>query len=144
MYAIQRKIIEHPATRRLIDFERPMAIMLAAVLHSISDEDDPSAVVQAYTGALPPGGYLVVSHSTYPANFVSHLTTPGGPWGRSGIHPRDHASVVGLFDGLGLVGPGKLVDAPDWRPDLAAEELEAGLGTWLVGVARKEAPVSAD
>jgi DNA-binding SARP family transcriptional activator len=135
-----RGILEHPTTQRVIDFSQPVAILLATVMHFVPDEDDPQAIVTAYTAALPPGGYLVVSHSTFPATLDQHVArtnTTAKVWGRSGMHPRDYATVAGFFDGLALVEPG-LVDAPDWRPSLSADKVEAGMGTWWVGIGRKE------
>ncbi|TDD67151.1 hypothetical protein E1293_38335 [Actinomadura darangshiensis] len=134
-------ILEHPTTRRLIDVGQPLAILVAAVMHFVPDEDDPRAIVTAYSQALPPGGYLVISHSTIPSTVDQHLArTAKDAWGegRSGIHPRDHATIARFFDGLTLVEPGRLVDAPDWRPDLASDKVESGLGTWWVGVGRKD------
>ena len=57
-------ILDHPATRKLIDFSQPLAVLLVAVLHFISDDDDPSAIVGAIRDALPPGSHLVLSHVT--------------------------------------------------------------------------------
>jgi len=37
--------LDHPGTRKLIDFGQPLAVLLVAVLHFISDDDDPSAIV---------------------------------------------------------------------------------------------------
>jgi SAM-dependent methyltransferase len=136
-------ILEHPTTRRLIDFGQPLAILIAAVMHFVPDQDDPQAIVTAYSQALPPGGYLVMSHSTIPPTVDQHsANTAKNAWGegRSGIRPRDHAAVARFFDGLALVEPGRLVDAPEWRPDLATGKVESGLGTWWVGVGRKEGP----
>lgn len=136
-------ILEHPTTRRLIDFGQPVAILLAAIMHFVPDQDDPQAIVTAYSQALPPGGYLAISHSTVPSTVNQHLArTATDAWGqdRSGIHPRDRAVVARFFDGLTLAEPGRLVDAPDWRPDLATNKVESGLGTWWVGVGRKKGP----
>src|SRR5580700_4915576 len=55
-----RVILDHPGTRKLIDFSQPLAVLLAAVLHFISDDDDdPSAIVGAIRDVLQPGSYLV-------------------------------------------------------------------------------------
>ena len=59
-----RAILDHPGTRKLIDFGQPLAVLLVAVLHFISDDDDPSATVAAIRDALQPGSYLVLSHVT--------------------------------------------------------------------------------
>jgi len=55
-------ILHHPGTCKLIDFDQPPAVLLVAVLHFISDDDDPPAIVGAIRDALPPGSYLVLSH----------------------------------------------------------------------------------
>ena len=45
-----------------LDFSRPVAVMLIAVLHLIPDEDDPWGIVASFMDAVPSGSYLVVSH----------------------------------------------------------------------------------
>ena len=57
-------ILDHPGTRALIDFTRPLAVLLVAVLHFVGDDDRPHATVSAIRDALPPGSYLVLSHVT--------------------------------------------------------------------------------
>ncbi len=59
-----RSILDHPGTRTLIDFSQPLAVLPVAVLHFISDDDDPSASVAAIRDALHSGSYLVLSHVT--------------------------------------------------------------------------------
>src|ERR1700733_2726499 len=45
-----------------LDFSRPVAVMLIAVLHLIPDEDDPWGIVASFMDAVPSGSYLVVTH----------------------------------------------------------------------------------
>jgi hypothetical protein len=40
-------ILGHPGTRALIDFTRPLAVLLVAVLHFVGDDDQPHAVPSA-------------------------------------------------------------------------------------------------
>src|SRR5690242_16640062 len=40
---------------KLLDFDRPVALMLVAVLHFLADEEDPHGIVRRLLGALPPG-----------------------------------------------------------------------------------------
>ena len=49
---------------RSLDFTRPAAALLLAVLHFIPDTDDPAAIVACLAAALAPGSYLVISHLT--------------------------------------------------------------------------------
>ena len=47
---------------RLLDFTQPVAVMLVAVLHLISDDDNPRQIVNTLMDAVPAGSYLAVSH----------------------------------------------------------------------------------
>src|SRR5882757_10685777 len=40
-------ILEHPTIGELIDFDQPVALMLVSLLHFISEEEDPAAIVAA-------------------------------------------------------------------------------------------------
>jgi hypothetical protein len=102
---------------RTLDFTRPAAVLLLAVLHFIPDADDPAAIVGRLAAALAPGSFVVITHLT------SDLAP--GPVGAgvgaynaavpTGIVPRTHAQVSGLFGGLSLVPPG-VVPITEWRP----------------------------
>src|SRR5215469_1757445 len=46
----------------LLDFSRPVALMLLAVLQHLDDEDAPYQIVQTLVDALAPGSYLAMSH----------------------------------------------------------------------------------
>jgi len=57
-----------------LDFTRPVALLLVAILHFIPDTEDPAAIVAALRDALPPGSYLAMSHGTtdfHPAEVTS-------------------------------------------------------------------------
>jgi len=120
-----------------LDFARPVAVVLLAVLHFIPDADDPGGIVAALMSAVPPGSYLVISHIT--ADFDSEVMTEairrfndraGGEAGTL----RSRAEILRFFDGLRLVEPG-LVRIPEWRP---GSEIEASAAAPLWGgVARK-------
>jgi O-methyltransferase involved in polyketide biosynthesis len=57
-------VLASDAVRRLIDFSEPVAIMMTAVLHFVSDEDDPASLVARYVAPLARGSYLALSHTT--------------------------------------------------------------------------------
>ncbi|MCZ9337720.1 SAM-dependent methyltransferase, partial [Streptomyces sp. TRM76130] len=50
---------------RLIDLNRPVALLLVAILHFVADEDDPYAAVAELSSALAPGSMLVLTHAAY-------------------------------------------------------------------------------
>jgi hypothetical protein len=124
------KILDGAA--RTLDFGQPAAIMLLAVLHFLSDADDPYGIVRRLTDAVPSGSYLVICHAAddiYPAEVAEGIKRYNAS-GPAQMRPRDRAETLRFFDGLDLVEPG-LVTVSDWlRED--GEPLAA-----YVGVARK-------
>ena len=46
---------------RTLDFSRPVAVMLIAVMHLIVDADDPYRLVSELMAAVPAGSYLALS-----------------------------------------------------------------------------------
>jgi hypothetical protein len=45
------KILTHPTTREVLDFDRPLALLLVAVLHFIPDREDPKTIVRTLVDA---------------------------------------------------------------------------------------------
>lgn len=111
-------ILAHPEVNRLIDFDEPLALLLVAVLHFITDEERPGELVRRLGDAMVPGSYVAISHatvdgpSTQLAEAVEKLYSRSSAPGRL----RDHASVEAFFDGFEILEPG-LVHIPLWRPD---------------------------
>lgn len=58
------KILNHPDTRRLIDFTEPVGLLVVAVVHFVPDADDPWSHVAHLLRALPSGSYLALSSVT--------------------------------------------------------------------------------
>ena len=57
-------ILTSPVIRSVLDFGKPVALMLVAVLHFLAEEDKPEAVIATLLDALPSGSYLAASHVT--------------------------------------------------------------------------------
>ena len=57
-------ILGHPEVVRLLDFGRPVACMLMAVLHFIVDDAEALRVVHSLQDALPSWSFIVISHGT--------------------------------------------------------------------------------
>ena len=111
-----------PATRETLDFSRPVALILAAVLHFLSDEDEPARIVATLMDALPSGSYLVASHGSpeYVSHEVEQGITRAYATGGVNVTVRDHSQFADIaFRGLELVPPGLLVIS-EWRPESAA------------------------
>ena len=111
-----RSILDDPATRELIDFEKPFAVLLSGILHHLPDDRDPVGVTTVFKDAMPSGSYLLASNflddDDPRARDAEYAITTNFGTGRF----RTWAEQRPYFDGLEMVEPG-LVYANDWRPD---------------------------
>ena len=123
---------------RTLDLNRPVAVMLIAVMHLIVDADDPYAIVGQLKAAMAPGSYLALSQvaSDIETEQVAEARRRYNSLARETQRHRTHAEVTRFFDGLTLIDPG-VVPVPRWRP---ASDLEArARSTMWGGLARKPA-----
>lgn len=119
-----------------LDFTRPVALMLVAVLHCIPDEDDPAAIAARYLNALAPGSYLVLTHSTdeFAPDRMHQASAEARQRGATWI-PRSRAEILRMFNGRELLDPG-LVLVSRWRPDGGFPGYNADRAWSYGGVAR--------
>ena len=119
-----------------LDFSKPVAVMLMAILHLIPDTDDPYGIVAQLIGAGPAGSHLALSQiaSDINADEVAQARDQVGRYMPVKQTYRTHAEVMRFFGGLELSEPG-LVRVTEWRPDSAAEAASP-TALWG-GVARK-------
>ncbi|WP_242895042.1 SAM-dependent methyltransferase [Actinomadura litoris] len=110
-------LLRDPELNRVVDLTRPVAFLLVAALHMLTDDDDPAGIVAALREACAPGGYLVVSHFTHEAE-PGKSAAIGKLYDRatSPMVARSHAEILRFFDGWDLLDPG-LVYVPLWRPE---------------------------
>lgn len=124
-----------------IDWDKPVGLLLFALLHSIGNDTEAYALVETLRRSVVPGSYLAISHTTYddaPKEILEQIRTLYKNSGAAdgGIRTRDE--ILAFFGDFELVPPG-LVFIPMWRPesdeDVFVKEPErtANLG----GVARK-------
>jgi SAM-dependent methyltransferase len=116
--------------RKLIDFDEPVGILLAAVLHVIGDEDDPAAIVAKYCEHMAPGSHLVISHFSADSDAAAMAHASRSTHFKVAFRSRDE--ILRWFDGLELIDPG-LVTVQHWRPDADMPrpkqmEITAGVG----------------
>jgi len=119
-----------------LDFSKPVAIMLMAILQHLSDENDPYAVVGRLVAAVPPGSYLALSHPARDihAAEMAEMAKRLNATMAEKVTFRSQAEVVPFFAGLELLEPG-MANVPDWRPE-SSEEASSPAALWA-GVARK-------
>ena len=131
-------ILAAPGVRALIDFGQPVALMLVAITHFLTDAEDPAAIIGVFRDTLPAGSYLALSHATDDlqpgaARDVAAVYNQA----TSSVTLRSHAQVAALFTGWNLVEPG-LVQVPLWRPDGKRPRPRELAKAWIYGgVARK-------
>lgn len=118
-------ILKNPAISGLLDLERPVALLLVAVLHFVEDADDPYRAVAELREALAPGSLLVLTHASYEGIPLTEAEA-GGAVGvyrdiRNPLIMRSRTEVSRFFEGYEMVDPG-LVSMPDWRPDTPVTE----------------------
>ncbi|MER5514032.1 SAM-dependent methyltransferase [Streptomyces sp. NPDC002763] len=125
-------ILDH--ARTFLDFNRPVALSMIALMHFITDDENPYGLTRTLLDALPSGSYLMFSHGT--TDEHPHLATSVTTTYRKGEIPlrmRTRAEIEPFFEGLELVAPG-LVTATNWYKDSPAPTQE--LSGFYVGVAR--------
>ncbi|WP_328373508.1 SAM-dependent methyltransferase (plasmid) [Streptomyces sp. NBC_00445] len=129
-----QSIVRHPDIRQVIDFDEPIALILGAVLHFVTDAEQPQRLVATLRNVLPAGSFLVLSHAT--ADFADS-TRARAVYDRATatLNPRPRAEVQQFFTGFELVEPG-LTQAPLWRPDAPTSARPGQVGIYG-GVAHK-------
>jgi hypothetical protein len=129
-------ILAAPGVRDLLDFSRPIALMLVAVLHFIGDDQDPQGIVKRLLEALPTGSHLILTHGTGDTLPQELAQRAEQSYDRAAahLHLRPQQEVQRFFGGGELLEPG-LVLAPYWRPDGPLPEDAARLGIYA-GIAR--------
>ncbi|TDD81853.1 SAM-dependent methyltransferase [Actinomadura darangshiensis] len=128
------KVLDDPEVHRLIDFRRPVCVLFVAILHFLPDEEDPAALVRRFTGALPDGSHVILSHAA--AEELRNQAVGDTYRSRSAsasLVARTREEVAALLDGLTILDPG-VVPLHEWRP--RGGEYVTGAG-WTA-VARKE------
>jgi hypothetical protein len=111
------EILNDPALRALLDFDEPVALLLVAILHFITDDDDPGGVIRKLLEPFPSGSHLVISHGTADAAPEVNDAAEVYDQATSTAHVRSREHIMRLIDGLELVEPG-IVWLPEWRPAL--------------------------
>jgi hypothetical protein len=109
------EVLNDPDLRALIDFERPVGLLMVAVLHHLDDVQRPGELVARYRDAVPSGSFVFITHfidgGEETADIERVLLTDLGS-GRF----RSFEEVRGFFTGMDLLEPG-VVYNPLWRPD---------------------------
>ncbi|WP_202234333.1 SAM-dependent methyltransferase [Actinacidiphila reveromycinica] len=129
-------ILDHPDVHRVIDFDQPVALLLVAILHFVTEAEQPGRIVATLRDALPAGSHLVLSHAT--SDFADRReTVTAYSNATASMNLRDRAEIERFFDGFELIEPG-VAQVPFWRPDSEPTREEREIG-FYGGVAVKRA-----
>jgi hypothetical protein len=136
-----KAILHHEQIRELIDFGRPVGLLVFALLPSVPEHEEAYEVIEAFRNALPSGSYLAISHATYddaPAATLERIRQLYEDSGAARASLRTHDQVVPFFGDWDLLEPG-IVHLPEWRPDDEHEIFldDPGRSVAWCGVARK-------
>jgi O-methyltransferase involved in polyketide biosynthesis len=121
---------------KTLDFSKPVAVMLLAVLHFIPDDGEAQQILSRLVSATAPGSFLVISHA---ASDIE-TETMGEVIGRANqlvdqkTTLRSQDQVRGLFSALEVIEPG-VVALHNWRPDSDIVTRNRSIG-WS-GIAQK-------
>nr|BFD81326.1 SAM-dependent methyltransferase [Streptomyces sp. Xyl84] len=133
------EILASPQLQRLIDLNRPVALLLVAILHFVEDSDDPYTAVAELRDALAPGSLLILTHASYEGIPLPPERSEGAVDVYKGIRNplimRSREEIARFFEGYDMVEPG-LVPMARWRPQTAPEDEDPYAFSGFAGVGR--------
>jgi SAM-dependent methyltransferase len=101
-------LLADPEITSHLDLGRPVAVILLAILHFVSDADDPARIIATIRDAIAPGSYLVVSHVA-PGRVrdqgAAERALKVYDQATERIYPRTPDEVARLLDGFEIIGP---------------------------------------
>jgi hypothetical protein len=110
-------LIERAGT--VLDFTRPVAVLLLALLHFVADDEDPAGIVARFAAALAPGSLIAISHLT--GDIAPEEIAAGAAAYNARVpvqvHPRSRDEVAALCGTLPIAYPGVL-PVNHWMPSL--------------------------
>lgn len=113
-----RQVLDSPITRRLIDFDQPVGLLMVAVLHFVADAEDPAGLVAVFRDAVPAGSGLALAHGTFDGRSQEYFARITEIY-RNSANPatvRTRADIEPFLAGWDVVEPG-LTWVVQWRPD---------------------------
>ncbi|WP_017974878.1 SAM-dependent methyltransferase [Actinopolyspora halophila] len=134
-------VLNHPETVELLDFSRPVGLLIVGVLLFIGPRDKPGELVATYRSQLTSGSYLALSQASdddLPPDLQTEIDQVVASYEHADeqLVLRSYDEVAGWFSGTELVEPG-IVHYPDWSPgQQALDEHQRSCRYGYVGVGR--------
>ncbi|WP_327039298.1 SAM-dependent methyltransferase [Micromonospora maris] len=112
-----QRILAETRALHLLDFDRPLGILLAGVVHFVPDADRPGDILATLRAAAAPGSHLVISHSTFedqPQEMLDAQRLSARTSTEITLRSRDE--ITSFFGDWTILEPG-VVHMELWRPD---------------------------
>lgn len=107
------EVIDRLAVASLIDFNRPIAVLMTGVLDYVTDDEQPAEIMSTLRERMAPGSYLVITHACTDSHDELRLQmiadTEGSP-AEPNFRTRDQIET--LIKGFAPIAPG-LVTVPE-------------------------------
>ncbi|MFC9433413.1 SAM-dependent methyltransferase [Nocardia sp. NPDC057030] len=110
-------LIERLRSEALIDFARPVAVLIVGVLHFIMDDECPAEIIARLRAVMAPGSHLILTHATSDSdsNFIRQAMS--ATKGSSAVPAlRSSTEIATYLDGFEVLDPG-LAPIQDWLDD---------------------------
>lgn len=112
-----QRVLGSDAVQRTLDFGQPIAVLMFAVLHFVSNEEDPARLIRDYMAETAPGSYLAYTHVT--DEFADAVTALQAVYAEANhsAFPRSPEEIEQLAtdNDLEILDPG-VVRVTDWCP----------------------------
>jgi hypothetical protein len=137
-------VLNHPRTRELIDFGQPLGLLMVAVTHFLTDDEDPYGLLDRYREAIAPGSYLALSAVTSDHQDRPSAESVGRIYAASATPPvaRTRDGIRRFFTGWEIVPPYEgaepdVIYVGQWGAEDAAMADSEGSRVFYAAVARR-------
>jgi hypothetical protein len=122
-------ILDRPEVNQAIDFARPVGLVFVAVLHHVTDDEQPGDIVAAFRSRVPAGSMVAISHITNDGTPPEVMRTVEDAYGQATAPAvfRSGAEIEEFFTGCKMLDPG-IVPVSKWRPELTSVRVRSTLG----------------
>ncbi|WP_327590865.1 SAM-dependent methyltransferase [Nonomuraea sp. NBC_00507] len=120
----------------ILDFTRPVAVMMLGIAGQVTDEEDPKGLIDAILDPLPSGSYLAFTDGTNVHPPLVEALRIYNQNANNTYQLRSPEQFASFFDGLDLIDPG-LVPTAEWRPEPDRRDKPVSVTVSLAGVACK-------
>jgi hypothetical protein len=134
------KLFDDRILRDIIDFDRPVGVLVLSALHFLTELDDPQGSVSIVKARMAPGSFLAISHAISDGTATDMTAMIEGTYARAKapVVFRTETEVRAFFAGLELMPPG-LANTSEWRRARGAGRRQGGPPSMCIfgGVGKK-------